>query len=136
MNQKTKTILLAVVIIAALVTITTVAALITMRAPDSPDLTVNPEATPTPTPTPAPPELSQVTLSVSTITVGQSVTLSTTVNYGTPGITVTFFNQNDVAVGAAVTDSTGKAQITITPPLVDGVATTWSFYATGSHPDV
>jgi hypothetical protein len=132
MNQKTKTILFAAIIITALVTITTVAALYTMRAPNSPDVVIDPEATPTPTPTatlPPEAELSQVQPSVTSATVGDSITLSTTVSDHLAGITVTFYNQNDVAVGAAVTNSAGIASISIMPP--EG---TWSFYATGTHP--
>jgi hypothetical protein len=89
-----------------------------MQAPMSSDVVVTGQAT-----------LSKVSVSSILITAGDSLTLSTTVSDHTQGITVTFFNQNDVSVGTAVTGPTGTATLTIQPPVG-----TWSFYATATHP--
>lgn len=112
-------IIIAVVALALVVGIA--AAAYVMTAPMSDDITVNPPG--------APATLSKVTSSTYTLTEGESITLSTTVSDGTQGINVTFLNQNGVSVGTAITDATGVATLTITPP--EG---TWSFYATATHP--
>lgn len=117
--MKNTKILIAVLALALVVGIA--AAAYVMTAPMSDDITVNPPGTQA--------TLSKVTSSTYTLTEGASITLSTTVSDGTQGINVTFLNQNGVSVGTAVTDNTGTASVTITPP--EG---TWSFYATATHP--
>lgn len=102
-----------------------VAATYIMTSPSSPDVTVNPS----PTPTPQQATLSAVTASPLILTVGDTLTLSTTVSDATAGLTVTFYNQNNVAVGQAATNIQGTATLQIQPP--EG---TWSFYATATHP--
>jgi len=115
--MKTKTAaLLAGLLVLCLVGV--VAATYLMTSPESDDVTVSTQAT-----------LSKVTVSTISVTVGDSLTLSTTVSDHTSGLTVTFFNNNDVSVGTATTDSSGTASLTLQPP--EGV---WSFYATATHP--
>lgn len=124
--MKMSTVTLALVVL----TLTVVGAVVAsylMTAPMSPDVDVNPSPTPTAAPVQA--TLSQVTVSSLSITVGDTLTLTTTVSDGAPGLTVTFYNQNGNVVGSINTDSTGVASLTIIPP--EG---TWSFYATATHP--
>lgn len=117
--MKVSKILVAVALFALVATVAAAGYL--MISPSSDDVTVNP--------LPIKATLSKPALSDTILTVGDSLTLTTTVSDATAGITVSFFNQNDVEVGTAVTDATGTATITITPP--EG---TWSFYATATHP--
>lgn len=117
--MKNTKIIIAVVALALVAGIATAAYV--MTAPMSDDITVNPPGSPA--------TLSKVTSSAYTLTAGETITLTTTVSDGTQGINVTFLNQNGVSVGTAVTDESGTASVTITPP--EG---TWSFYATATHP--
>ena len=109
----------ALTLIILLVCAETALAVYVMTAPQSVDVTVNPALA----------SLSQVTVSSTVITVGDSLTLSTTVSDHTAGLTVTFYNQNNIEVGTATTNSAGTATLTIQPP--EG---TWSFYASANHP--
>jgi hypothetical protein len=91
-----------------------------MTAPTSPNVVVSDKEV-----------LSQVTVSSISLTVGDELTLSTTVSDGTIGLPVTFFCIGDPdPIGTVNTDSTGKATITFT---ID-TAGTYSFYATATHP--
>jgi hypothetical protein len=89
-----------------------------MVSPDSDPVTVSDQAV-----------LSKVTVSSTVLTVGDGLTLTTTINDGTAGVTVTFYNQEDESVGTAVTNSVGTASLIIHPPTG-----TWTFYATATHP--
>jgi len=133
LSTKQKTILIGVLIAIVVVSLVAFAvAAYTMTAPNSDPLNVNPTPTPSPTPSPTPvpiATLSKVTLSASTLYVGEQVTLSTTVSDLTQGMVVNFFNNNNAAVGSATTDSNGVASTSITPPIG-----TWTYYATATHP--
>lgn len=100
-----------------------------MTSPISPPATVNPTPTPTPSPTPVLATLSIVTIDKTSLTVGESLTLSTAVSDGTPNLPVAFYDQNNLAVGTDLTDSSGIATVTIQPPIG-----TWTYYATATHP--
>ena len=131
-STKKKTIILAILITLIVVaSISVVIAAYTMTSPVSDPLIVNPTPTPAPTPSPTPvplASLSKVATSVTTLYIGNTVVLSTTVSDSTAGIVVNFFNQNNAAVGTATTNAEGLASTTITPPLG-----TWTYYATASH---
>ena len=131
MNSKLKAAII-IVLIASLFIGVVAAAGYLMTAPASNPGTVNPTPTPTPSPTPTPvPEatMSKVTLSVYTLTIGESWTLSTTVSDATPGVTVTFHDQTESPVGASVTNALGTASLTITPALGN-----WLYHAHATHP--
>jgi hypothetical protein len=122
--------LIALLLVALIVAIA--AAVYTMNSDPSDTVIVNPTptASSSPTPTQQPQAtLSKVSVSTTMLTVGAQLTLSTTVSDGTPDLTVTFYDQENTAVGSAVTDSTGKATLTITPPVGS-----WSYHATAEHP--
>ena len=128
LNDKIKAAIIIAVVTTLIVAGVALAAY-TMTSPSSDPLTVtDPTPSPSPTPPPVDATLSKVTLSVTTITVGESVTLSTTVSDATPDLTVTFFNNGAGIVGTAITNATGIASLTITPPLG-----TWTYYATAQH---
>ena len=128
LNDKLKAAVIIAVVVSLIVAGVALAAY-TMTSPSSNPLTVtDPTPTPSPTPEPIAATLSKIELSVPTITVGEEVTLSTTVSDSTPDITVTFFNNGDGVVGTAITDTSGIASLTITPPLG-----TWTYYATAQH---
>jgi hypothetical protein len=114
----TQTLLIALTVLSVAACVSVAVALYYMQSPVSPDVTVAGQAT-----------LSAVTVSSINIVVGDNLTLSTTVSDATTGLTVTFYNQNSIAVGTAVTNSLGTASLTIQPPVG-----TWSFYATATHP--
>jgi hypothetical protein len=91
-----------------------------MTAPASDNTTVNPSTSPSPSPSPSPvpATLSKVTVSTQTLTVGQSLTITTTVSDHTAGIIVTFTAVTGGAtVGTATTDNTGLASLTFQPPV-------------------
>lgn len=115
--MKTKS-LCALLVVAVIVSISCVYAFYVITSQHSPDVVVGDKAT-----------LSAPTVSSIAINVGDNLTLTTTLSDGLSGVNVTFFNQNDVVVGTAVTDSAGVATLTIQPPLG-----TWSFYAQAEHP--
>jgi hypothetical protein len=92
-----------------------------LRSPDSPQLTaVDPQPAAT---------LSAVTLSTTSITVGEPVTLSTTISDGLNGLSIDFYNQNGVKVGSATTNAAGTASLTINP-----TAGLWVYHANTFHP--
>jgi hypothetical protein len=124
--------LIALLLVALVVAIA--AAVYTMNSDPSDTVIVSPTPTPTASPSPTPTQqpqatLSKVSVSTTMLTVGAQLTLSTTVSDGTPDLTVTFYDQENTAVGSAVTDATGKATLTITPPVGS-----WSYHATAEHP--
>lgn len=124
--------LIALLLVALIVAIA--AAVYTMNSDPSDTVIVSPTPTPTASPSPTPTQqpqatLSKVSVSTTMLTVGGSLTLSTTVSDSIVGLTVNFYNQNNDLVGSAVTDGTGKATLTITPPVGS-----WSYHATAEHP--
>ena len=132
LSTKQKTIVVGILISVIAISLISVAiAAYAMTSPVSDPLIVNPVPTPTPTPSPTPvpmASLSKVTFPTSQIYVGNSTTLTTIVDDGTIGLVVTFYNNQNVTVGATITDSFGVASITISPPQG-----TWTYYATASH---
>lgn len=130
-KKKALLVFVAVAVFAASL-ITVAVAAYTMTAPTSDPSTTNP--TPSPSPTPSPTPVPQATMSKVTVTpsvayIGETKQVTTTVSDLTPGITVTFYNNDDVAVGAAITNAQGTATITIQEPIG-----TWTYYATAVHP--
>jgi hypothetical protein len=124
-DLKKKSLVLAVVI--ALIMVVAVGgavAIYGIRSPDSDPLQVNPTPTPVPQAT-----LSKVSFPTTSITVGDTVTLTTIVSDASAGLTVDFYNQNGALVGSTTTNSLGSASITVTPPIG-----TWVYHANTSHP--
>ena len=121
MNQKLIGYLVIGVVAAALVA-GVVAAAYLMRSQNTSDIIVEP------TPSPAPAEL-QLTPNKTTLTVGETLTLTATVSDGTSGLTVTFYNQHDDPVGTATTNTDGAATLNLVPQIG-----TWQYYATATHP--
>jgi hypothetical protein len=114
MNNKLK--IAAAIIAVALLTVGIVYALYTM--------TSNPV-----TGTANDQETLSLTLSPTTIVVGETWTLTATVSDGTVGLTVTFIEQGVGSVGTADTNSLGVATLTLTP----GVGS-HTYTATAEHP--
>ena len=93
--------------------------------PASPNVVVNPTPTPIPQAT-----LSAVTTDKTNMTVGESLTLTTTVSDHTAGITVTFKTvTGDNIVGTAPTDANGLATLTFQPVIGQT-----RYYAVAPHP--
>ena len=69
-----------------------------------------------------------LTLTPSSIVLGDSWTLTATVSDGTSGITITFLD-GAVSAGTAVTDASGVATISLTPTIGSHTYT-----AQGTHP--
>jgi hypothetical protein len=127
-----QTLIIFVVATALTLLIVGAAASYLMVAPASDPVTVlspTPSPSPSPSPTPLPASMSKVQVAPTTLYLGNTVTLSTTVNDASAGIVVNFYNNLDAAVGSTTTSATGLASITITPP--QGV---WTYYATAQHP--
>lgn len=127
MNQKLIGYIVIGVVAAALVAGVVAAASYLMRSQNTNDIIVEPTPSPTPTPTPAPAEL-QLTPNKTSLTVGETLTLTAVVSDGTSGLTVTFYNQHDDPVGTATTNTDGTATLNIVPQVG-----TWQYYATATH---
>lgn len=121
MNQKLIGYIVIGVVAAALVA-GVVAAAYLMRSQNTNDIIVEP------TPSPAHAEL-QLTPNKTSLTVGETLTLTAVVSDGTSGLTVTFYNQHDAPVGTATTNSDGFATLNLVPQVG-----TWQYYATATHP--
>ena len=127
LNQTIKAAIIVIAVASLLVGGVYAATLLT--SPSSDPVTVNATPTPTPSPTPIPVGLSKVTVNTQTLTVGEQLTISTTISNATPDLIVNFYNQNNAAVGSAVTDALGTATLNLTPPIG-----TWTYYAQTSLP--
>lgn len=123
MNQKLIGYLIIGVVAAALVA-GVVAAAYWMQSQNTPDIVVNP--TPQPTETTA---SLTITPDKTSLTVGEILTLTSTVSDGTSGLTIIFYNQQNNPVGTATTDASGTATIQIIPPVG-----TWQYYTKAEHP--
>ena len=131
MNSKLKAAIIIIAVSSLFIGVVAAASYLLTSPPSDPG-TVNPVPTPSPTPSPTPiplASLSKVTLSVYTLTIGESWTLSTTVSDASPGLTVTFHDQNELPVGASVTNINGTASFTTAPPLGN-----WLYHAHTTHP--
>jgi cytoskeletal protein RodZ len=126
MNQKLIGYIVIGVVAAALVA-GVVAAAYWMQSQNTPDIVVNPAPSPTPAPTVAPASLT-ITPDKTSLTVGEILTLTSTVSDGTSGLTIIFYNQQNNPVGTATTDASGTATIQIIPPVG-----TWQYYTKAEH---
>lgn len=120
MNQKLIGYIVIGVVAAALVA-GVVAASYLMRSQNTNDIIVEP------TPAPPPAEL-QLTPNKTSLTVGETLTLTAVVSDGTSGLLVTFYNQHDDPVGTDTTNTDGTATLNIVPQVG-----TWQYYATATH---
>ncbi len=101
-----------------------------MTSNNSPQVVVNPTPTPSPTPTPTPvPATMSLTVSTTSLMVGQNLVVNATVSDKTPNILVNFFTQDNVSVGTAYTNAQGVATLNLQPPVGN-----WFFHATATHP--
>jgi len=117
MKKQTKLIALTITALTILISVVAAAGYL-MNAPSSPNVTTNPSPSPTPSPSPAPATLSAVTVNATTCTVGDWLTLSTTVSDHTAGIIVTFTAViGGSNVGTATTDASGLATLTFQPTI-------------------
>jgi uncharacterized protein YjdB len=118
MNQKLIGYIVIGVVAAALVA-GVVAAAYWMQSQNTPDIVVNP--------TTSPASLT-ITPDKTSLTVGEILTLTSTVSDGTSGLTIIFYNQQNNPVGTATTDASGTATIQIIPPVG-----TWQYYTKAEH---
>jgi len=114
MNSKLKTV--GLILVVALITVGVVYAVSYFMTSNPVTGTVTPQAT------------LSLALSPSTVTLGDSWTLTATVSDGTGGITVTFL-EGASTVGTANTDVSGVASITFAPTVGSHTYT-----ATATHP--
>ena len=134
LNPKLKA-ALVITLVSALLIGVAVAVGYNMQAPASDPLTVNdpspaPSTSPDPTQPPVHATMTKVTLSAYTVTVGQSVTASTTISDATANVPVTFWASDGTNMGTADTNAAGTASITFSI----GAVWTGTFYATATHP--
>ena len=118
-TSKTKlAIMLLILVIAVVVSFKVVDAVYHITSPPSDTVTVT-----------QPQTLSKPTVSATSVTVGETITISTTLSDGTAGVVVTFF-ENDNVIGSDSTDDKGTA--TYTRVLIS--VGSYTYYADCLHP--
>jgi hypothetical protein len=132
-NPKIKAALIIMAITSFFIGLVAAAGYFMQSPPSDPQTVTTPSPAPSASPEPtAPPQatLSKVTFPTSSLTVGATTTLTTTVSDATAGITVTFRDQYNDAVAYATTDASGTATCAPFAPPVG----TWIYHATANHP--